>query len=284
MHDYYAVCPSHNLLDNNLQFCGGVCTSGDVGGCCSQQLWSSEMMPQLKHSFIFRWQKLFAQFLDKCNALITTSESTKAIYSKIYPSIANKIQIIEHGRDVTFDNCWENSTTKIKVLVPGIITKAKGFNEILNIKKHDTLNQIEFHFLGDVVLNNLSTLGIIHGGYNRDDIKQHIQTIKPNIAVVLSIWPETYCHVLTEMWCAGIPTIVYNYGAQCLRSQQFEQLVLPHDSFQVYQNLINFLHNKNSLYLQHEKISKNFNYITSTQEMSYKYKELYLMHKTEVFE
>jgi len=284
MHDYYAVCPSHNLLDNKLQYCGGVCTSGDEGSSCNQQLWAKEKMPQLKNCFIFRWQKFFLDFLNYCSVIVTTSESTKSIYSKIYPDIHNKIQIIEHGRDIVYRNCWENSTSKIKVLVPGIITQAKGYNEILSIKKLDTLNQIEFHFLGDTVIDDLYKTGIVHGGYNRDNISEFIHTIKPNIALVLSIWPETYCHVLTEMWCNGIPTITYDYGAQSLRSHQFGQIVLPHNSYLVYQTLVDFLHNKNALYNQHAVLYNKCDYVTSTQEMSYRYKELYLMQESSVFE
>src|SRR3546814_10443790 len=37
--------------------------------------------------------------------------------------------------------------------------------------------------------------------------------IKPHIAVVLSIVPETWCHTLTESWATGIPVFGIDRGA-----------------------------------------------------------------------
>src|SRR5690606_17349883 len=46
-HDFYSVCPSLNLLDNDLKYCGGRCTLGD--GHCTNSLWPRSGMPELKH-------------------------------------------------------------------------------------------------------------------------------------------------------------------------------------------------------------------------------------------
>ena len=37
--------------------------------------------------------------------------------------------------------------------------------------------------------------------------------IKPSLSLIASIWPETYCHTLTESWALGIPVLVSPLGA-----------------------------------------------------------------------
>lgn len=47
-HDFYALCPTVKLLDENNKFCGGKCTAS--AGSCSAQLWPEGSLPELKHS------------------------------------------------------------------------------------------------------------------------------------------------------------------------------------------------------------------------------------------
>src|SRR5690606_21958334 len=40
-----------------------------------------------------------------------------------------------------------------------------------------------------------------------------VEKIRPSVGMILSIWPETYCHTLTEMWSCGIPVLAMDIGA-----------------------------------------------------------------------
>jgi glycosyltransferase involved in cell wall biosynthesis len=40
-----------------------------------------------------------------------------------------------------------------------------------------------------------------------------VQQIKPHIGGILSIWPETFCHTLTELWACGLPVLAFDTGA-----------------------------------------------------------------------
>ena len=54
-----------------------------------------------------------------------------------------------------------------------------------------------------------------HGAYDRDKFVSRVQAIKGpvHVGAVLSIWPETYCHTLTELWAAGLPVVGVDLGA-----------------------------------------------------------------------
>jgi glycosyltransferase involved in cell wall biosynthesis len=112
-----------------------------------------------------------------------------------------------------------NGPERVKVIVPGNISQAKGALLIKKMIEEDKKNQLEFHFLGKVA-SELNGVGIHHGTYTREDIVGKIKEIKPHVGVVLSLWPETFCHTLTEMWAAGIPVLGINLGAVGNRIKQ----------------------------------------------------------------
>src|SRR5690606_33918428 len=61
---------------------------------------------------------------------------------------------------------------------------------------------------------------IVHGRYARNEFAEKVNAIRPHVGCVLSIWPETYCHTLTELWACGVPVIGFDYGAVGERIRQ----------------------------------------------------------------
>ena len=58
-----------------------------------------------------------------------------------------------------------------------------------------------------------SLRGVVHyGGYEREDLPRLISEIRPSFSMITSVWPETYCHTLTESWLCGIPVIASEIG------------------------------------------------------------------------
>lgn len=212
-HDFYALCPSLNLLDENLQYCGGKCTAGN--GTCQIALWPTASLPSLKHRFISRWREMFGAFLDQCDEIITTAPSAAEIILSVYPENRNKLRVIPHGREFsTFSNVavLPAMSEKIRILVPGNISLSKGAQLIKEMAALDKEGKVEFHFLGDVWAG-LSGVGVHHGKYSRESFAEKVAAIAPHAGVVLSIWPETYCHTLTEMWACGVPVFGFDVGA-----------------------------------------------------------------------
>ena len=260
MHDFYAICPSHNLLDENLKYCGGVCTQGGSGSNCSTVLWSSIDVPPLKHCFVNFWRKKFELFFSKCDTFITTSQSTKNIYTKNYKCLHNKINVIPHGRNLKYVNYRNNTINKkLVIIVPGTLTQQKGLDLITQIKTLNTCNNLEFVFI-----NNNSD-------YKRDDIQCLIKKIAPHIAIVPSIWPETYCHILTEMWSCNIPTIVLNYGAQAERTKKTNNGWIVKSNAKYIYNFFQKLV-RNPTILRRKIVTFDE---SSCKEMTEKYKKIY---------
>lgn len=217
-HDYYSVCPSVKLLDENNHFCAGRCTPSR--GECFQELWPSNEITALKHDAVYRWQQQFAGSLALCRGFVATTEQVRNVMQDIFPALLNKpFKVIPHGRD--FNNLTDLAVAPapnmpLRVVIPGHISRAKGAEVLLQLAADKRLAHVEWHVLGTLdatLIDQAPNSLVVHGPYLRDDFTSLIAQIRPHLGAVLSIWPETWCHTLTELWAAGLPVIGFDTGA-----------------------------------------------------------------------
>lgn len=216
-HDYYSVCPSIKLLDSQGHYCAGRCTINHDD--CRVEL-TLDGISNLKHQFIYRWQINFSQMISLCSALITTDINLKRVINEIYPStLKMPFHIIPHGRDFDYKldvADFQRNSDVVKILVPGNIGIAKGAEVLISLASNESLANVEWHVLGtiqDGLHMNLPKNIIVHGKYDVKDFKKISESIKPTFGAILSVWPESWCHTLTELWSVGLPVFGFNIGA-----------------------------------------------------------------------
>lgn len=226
VHDFYTICPTVKLLDDKYEFCAGNCTSSSND--CTPDLWNS-FPGRLKNDGVWEWRKLMSDFFENCDEIVTTSESARSLVRSHYSShIKDKIfHVIEHGRDFASINkkpiVSPVSGEKIKILVPGNINEAKGAAILNKIANDAALGRVEYHVLGRVRkgLFDKNDRIVVHGEYSREEFHRHVERINPLFGLILSIWPETYCHTLSEMWSLSIPVLAIDLGAVGERIRKF---------------------------------------------------------------
>jgi GT2 family glycosyltransferase/glycosyltransferase involved in cell wall biosynthesis len=215
MHDYYVSCPTIKLLDNELRYCAGRCTPGD--GLCQPELWPKPTVPHLKHAWVHNWRKLLLPALAKCDGFITTLGSARDVIRDSYPELAAMpFDVIPHGRD--FDEYRAalldlGAREPFRILLAGNIGPQKGGDIVADLAQRLADPSIEIHVAGRVSGRLLDAPVAFHGPYERDDFGRVVAGIRPAVGAILSIWPETYCHTLTELWAAGLPVIGFDIGA-----------------------------------------------------------------------
>lgn len=217
-HDYYAVCPSVKLLDENLEFCSGRCTASR--GECTHELWAPEKISTLKHESIYFWQQQFARALVLCDGFVTTVHSAREQVLAVFPALEeHPFPVIPHGRNfdksVMLSEC-PTPGNELRVLVPGHVGVSKGSLILLELARHPALAHVQWHVLG--TLSGVREVSlpenlIVHGAYARDDFASLVAHIRPHLGAVLSLWPETWCHTLTELWSVGVPVLGFDIGA-----------------------------------------------------------------------
>ncbi|MDW8398707.1 MAG: hypothetical protein RMK90_09100 [Acetobacteraceae bacterium] len=152
-----------------------------------------------------------------CDALVATSAAARDVLVAALPALAEAdLRLIPHGRSFTAfapPGAPPDPAGPLRVLVPGNIGVAKGAELIRAMAALDGGRRVEFHVLGDGGALSPAPGLVLHGRYERDDFAARAAAIAPHIGAVLSIWPETWCHTLTELWAAGLPVFALDIGA-----------------------------------------------------------------------
>ncbi|WP_159997290.1 glycosyltransferase [Roseomonas sp. 18066] len=217
LHDFYIVCPTIKLLDGEMRHCGGVCTQGEAE--CRAELWPADQVPPLRNNFVHRWREMIRPALAACDAFVTTSAHAREVITASYPALAERdFRVLAHGR--SFESFLAPAPRAAapadgvaRILVPGNISAAKGARLIEAMVALDQGRRLEFHILGDAGALREAPGLMLHGRYARDEFLDRVETLDVQFGAVLSIWPETYCHTLTELWAAGLPVFALDLGA-----------------------------------------------------------------------
>ena len=281
-HDFYYVCPSHNLIDDNRQYCGGICPplyeKSALGGQCNI---IGELNIPLTRTIVHKWRDTVRDMFKNIDTFVTTSKSTYDIYTKFYPELkSSDFRIIEHGRDVKTPDTIERRLTlnpdeKIRIVFPGHLSHTKGYEIIKALKEIDTDDKLEFYYMGSLGGHeDLAEVGVDLGVYNRSDFNKIIHKINPHFIAILSIWPETYCHTLTEGWGSGVPILALDMGAVGERiKREGGGYLLDYNPQKAYKQIIEYAMDTNEYNKKKEEITKIK--FKTTKQMGQEYMQIY---------
>jgi len=278
-HDFYFICPFYVLLNENNSYCGGVCND-NMENCYSPM---SSLNDINSKEFILKWRTNVCNLFQYINYFVTTSEIVMDLFKSIYYnySIFNKdnFVIIEHGRDFPkLNNDYFEIPSKkkpIKILcLANHLNIMKGSELIKEIKNADYNNMIEFHFLGNCH-DGLEDYGVVHGNFERDELYKKIYDIKPSFVGIFSIWPETFCHTLTESWSCKIPVIGTNIGVikERILKNNGGWIIDIENPTEIF-DLLNHLSEDKEEYLKMVENIDNIN-LKNTKSMSEEYIQIY---------
>lgn len=276
IHDFYFICPFYTLLDENNNYCKGICRDNNENCFMPWHIFddinSKEIIPS--------WRKNVIEMLYYIDYIIAPSEIIKNVFSSVYGEInQDKFVIIEHGRDFPaitktyYELPSKNNPIKI-LCIANNLDVLKGSEVIKNIKREDDDDLIEFHFLGNCE-ESLSEYGIPHGRYERKDFYSKVLEIKPSFIGIFSIWPESFCHTLTESWSCHIPVIGSNIGVieDRILKNNGGWIIDIHDSKKSYELILNIAYDLKE-YCNVVKHLKVMNFKTISQMVD-DYIELY---------
>lgn len=225
-HDYYALSPNLKLIDDDGVFLGDAYRSS--GSEYRDSGWREGQFPTPSGAWLRWWRQRFWSAIEVCDAYVTTSDSARDLIASHFTELdLSRFHVIEHGRD--FDRFRFVADTPahgepLRILVPGGITPAKGREVLRAIAAADISRHVEWHVLGTMKepFESEGSRIIYHGAYKRSDFGRLVERIGPHAGVVLSIWDETYCHTLTEMWSVGLPVFVLDFPNVAQRVRRFE--------------------------------------------------------------
>ena len=217
LHDFWTVCPTIQLLNENERFCAGHCTPGP-GPCPTSKRWTGGL-PPLKHAYVHRWKARMGERLARADAFVTTSEAAKRVLVDHFGFMDDgRMRVIEHGRDTRdFRPAGVPPGERPRIAVFGALGISKGISLLRALLERNQRagGAFEFHFLGRLhgSFTPEALGGIVHGPYERDELPGRLAAIQPSFALVeLDLDGDLLPHVDGEAWMAELPVFASDIG------------------------------------------------------------------------
>jgi len=216
-HDFWLVSARYNLLNHELRYVEEEVKSvvaADITLKASENVeYGGE---QTRRAFV-------ALMLQSVDAILFGTEHSRDLTHEIYPILDHKKSYVlgipspENTVPVLPKPYETLAGGPLKVAIVGNFLRTKGADTILSLIELAHPDNFEFHIFGyvhpeyDAVLNTATRPNVkVYGRYGVGEI----EALKvADVALNLSIWPETYCISLSEAWQNGLIPIVTDVGA-----------------------------------------------------------------------
>jgi GT2 family glycosyltransferase/glycosyltransferase involved in cell wall biosynthesis len=223
VHDFFSICPSYILLDEQFKFCGiprvercRTCIPKNRGNHFALA-WGKD---------IDQWRKAWGYCLKQADTILCFSESSRNLMIKAYPySDINKLEIKPHLVDYIKNRTNVNLNSQLNIGVVGELSEHKGAGIIREIIKLIENRKMPISVTVIGTMQSVPQSKVVHmtGRYKMEDLSRIIEETGANIFFVPSIWPETFCYVAEELMALGVPVAVFNIGAPTERVSKYEK-------------------------------------------------------------
>jgi glycosyltransferase involved in cell wall biosynthesis len=217
VHDYSYFCPRIDLIDERRQYCGEPAVE-----ICERCIALNRPHPQLQDAFrdhggLSQWLRLHGALLSGARRVFAPSHDVAARMQRHMSGVEYTVRYhLEPARSVMIRRPASNGAVRVAVI--GAIGPNKGYDLLLGCAR-DALKQglrIEFNLFGysedETPLRQLANVRLL-GEYAREDLPRLVAENPCDVALFLSIWPETYCYALSDAYALGLYPIALGFGA-----------------------------------------------------------------------
>jgi FkbM family methyltransferase len=225
LHDYVPVCPQINLIDSSGHYCGET-GSEQCNRCIGENPKSANTIhpdwQSTDMTDIDGWRRRYSDFVAGADEVVAPSRDVILRMGRYHPG--RQIVLRPHAEpDRPFARRvalpYEGGV--LKVVTIGAIGDHKGAR-ILEACIDDARSRelpIAFSIVGftsSPKLNGSSEIQIT-GGYKEDEVFNALDDVKAHVALLPSVWPETYSYTLSIALEAGYPVCTFDMGAPAER-------------------------------------------------------------------
>ena len=225
IHDFYTLCPSYNLLNQEGKYC-------DVPELDTCKICINKNMQEWRNFYngennISNWREIWGTLLNQSDQIWCFSQSSKEIFLKAYPKISNqKIKIIPHEiKDINPLYIKKDiNKTNITIGILGAIDYVKGAHivkELVQLIERDKLD-INVVVIGEITEQIRSKRFHVTGRYKHEDLPNLVQKHQIDVFIIPSIIPETFSYTAQEIMMMQLPLIVFNLGAPAERVVKYK--------------------------------------------------------------
>jgi GT2 family glycosyltransferase len=211
LHDFFMLCPSLFLIDSERNYCG-LPDSATCHSCFSR-------LPidfPVGTDSIAEWRATWKKALAMINSIVAFSNSTRDLFTRIYPEYAEKIVVRPHSMArFRHQSISVDLSKPLHIGVVGSIGWQKGWNIVKQLCEEIDSHRLPYRVtvIGAMVPNFSADCLNVTGRYERTALASAIEQSNANIFLFPSIWPETFSYVAHELMACGVPLCCFNLGA-----------------------------------------------------------------------
>ena len=225
-HDHQPLCPRLTFLDAEGTYCGET----DAGRCVSCLASSSSAFEWVR---IDDWRALFRDYLADADVVSAPTEAA-ALRARRITDVA-KVAVHPHPEPDLDDAVPLEKPSRgdgvRRIAIVGAIGPHKGawlIHAMIKDIEHRNL-PIHIDIIGYTSLKEIKTGKhvTVHGRYAGEaDAIRKLTALQPDLALISSIWPETYVFTLSVPMALHLPTAALDLGAQGERVAAYPRGVL----------------------------------------------------------
>ncbi|OYT85614.1 MAG: glycosyltransferase [Burkholderiales bacterium PBB6] len=227
VHDYYMACPRVNMVTPAGRHCGQP-DEADCNQCLLQDGLLESTGP------IGAWRRAHGRMLSVAKTVVVPSVDVLRRMTPLAPEITFTVEPHEEEPPPRVSGSLLVPVNEpVRVLVVGAISQIKGYDVLLGMARAVVAEGLPMRLtlLGySQDDGQLAAAGVqLMGRYFDHEMAERIDEADPDIILVPSIWPETYCYVLSGALRSGRRVAVFDLGAQAdrVRAHDRHHLVLP---------------------------------------------------------
>jgi glycosyltransferase involved in cell wall biosynthesis len=215
-HDFAWFCPRIALVGRGDVYCG----EPDLAACEACVAETGSYLHEDISVTALRERSL--DILSGARRVIAPSQDTAMRMANHFPDLT--IEVVPHEDDAAIEEPppIPDVAGVVRVCVAGAIGLHKGFHVLLACARDARIRGLELEFaLTGTTIDDQSLLDtgrvFITGRYQPEEAVDLIKAQGAAFAFLPSIWPETWCLALTELWRAGLRVAAFDIGAPAER-------------------------------------------------------------------
>lgn len=218
-HDYLAICPRINLVDQKGVYCGEPHDSQ-----CNKCL--KRRGSEFKTKDIVAWRRRYHDILKTASSLVVPDFDVSDRLSRYWPDLEFTVRPHEHVERTIVPKPSNNiGSRRIRAGAIGAISTMKGLPVLIacsEAARHQN-QSIDFVVIGFTENDEKARkAGLeITGPYLNEKVLDEIENAELDVIFIPSTWPETYSYTLSIALRSGLPIMVFDLGAQARRLESF---------------------------------------------------------------
>lgn len=218
VHDYFAICPRVNLVTSEGQHC-----IDPTPAHCNTCLAKDSMIDQVGP--IEHWRQIHVGLLRTAHEVVVPSDDVVKRLAPFLPGKAITVQPHDESPPEAVQAPPALAAGEsLRILIVGAISRIKGYDVVQSLAETVRAQSLpaQLALLGYSMNDTrLASLGVtLLGRYFDNDLLERIASYDPHVVLIPSIWPETYCYVLSGALRSGRRIAVFDLGAQAGRARE----------------------------------------------------------------